>query len=1277
VPVDQATRDLVSRDGLGRTLFVEAGAGTGKTTQLVDRIANLVLHEGVRLVNIAAITFTEAAAAELQARIRVKFERGAATSEGDERRRCLDALADADLAAISTLHGFASRLLNEYAVDAGLPPRVTVLDEVSSQLAHEDRWARFVDRLYDDPGNEPLLERAHLVGIALEARYLGQPTLKDVAADLNDNWDRLAPIVAAERPPIGPVDFSAFDDAVVTLAKAADECSDRTDRLHLRIVEDLLPEMQVLVDHPDPDIELQQLAMVAREPWTTGNIGRKASWGRDPKAIRDLVREVNDAAGQVVARAADEVLRNLLVLVADEVLAAAQQRREEGGLEFHDLLVLAREMLRTSPSARAGLHERYTHILLDEFQDTDPIPIELAMRIAASITGGGADSWKELDVDDGRLFFVGDPKQSIYRFRRADIELFLDARDRFGPDGTWARLTTNFRTVAPVLAWVNAYFASVMAEEEAGKQPRYEPLSAWRDPSDLADHRPIMLGGPHPDPKVKAGTLRAAEADSIAAVIADVARRPDAWPVHDEATGAWRPAELRDVTILVPTRTSVPYLRAALEDHDVPYRLATGTLVYGTQEVRDALAALAAIDDPTDELSLVAALRSPLYACSDVDLFTFRRAGGRWDLRRDPLRRPETSADRPPDLVGGHAGPSAPSEVVAPADGDGGAAVVEVAAPVEVEQLGFAFDEPTAVAAVATSSAVGLAVDAVPVDDGPGEVASDRPVLGDDHPVVVALAHLRSLWEDRWWQSPSALLERLLRERQAFLLGFGDRRPTEVWRRLRFVVDQARVFEEAEGGDLRSFLEWAALQGVDGAKVHEPLLPETDDDAVQILTIHGAKGLEFPITILSGMTTKTASPRYGVSLVWDGDRPEVRMRKGLATANHEPRFDLELEMDVHEKTRLLYVATTRARDHLVVSCHHKELGSSKPDTYASQLWSFFGDHPELWQPFDEPASLPAHVLADRSDTEDETHATTAPEQPGDRDRWIAEREALLAPHRRPSVVSATAIAHAVHGASVSDGRDDLDRSGGSGGSGVDGVDGVDPDLSDVDGYGIGGVDLDVLVGDDGGSAALAGPTAIPQRRQGRAGSAIGRAVHATLQVIDLVDPAGPPDLEALVERECDLEAIVDLAPQAVARVRSALASDSVREAARSPHHRELYVAAPVGDRVIEGYVDLLIETVDGLVVVDYKTDSASSEAEIDAALRRYELQGAAYALALEVSTGLPVHEVRFVFCRPNGPVERRVTDLPGAMARVRAHLAAGDGGDPLPASASIHSTDFI
>ena len=224
-----------------------------------------------------------------------------------------------------------------------------------------------------------------------------------------------------------------------------------------------------------------------------------------------------------------------------------------------------------------------------------------------------------------------------------------------------------------------------------------------------------------------------------------------------------------------------------------------------------------------------------------------------------------------------------------------------------------------------------------------------------------AIEHLHSLWDERWWLTPAALLERLLRERHAFLLGLGDPRPTEVWRRLRFLIDQARAFEEANGGDLRAFVEWAELQGADSARVHEPLLPETDDEAVQILTIHGAKGLEFPITILSGMTTQPGNARQGVSLVWDEDgSPEVRLRKGIATANHEPRFDLELEMDQHEKLRLLYVAATRARDHLIVSAHHK-VGTTKP-TYASRIWNYFVDAPDLWQKLDIEATQQLRLL---------------------------------------------------------------------------------------------------------------------------------------------------------------------------------------------------------------------------------------------------------------------------------------------------------------------------
>ncbi|MCC6435104.1 MAG: UvrD-helicase domain-containing protein, partial [Acidimicrobiales bacterium] len=890
--------------------------------------------------------------------------------------------------------------------------------------------------------------------------------------------------------------------------------------------------------------------------------GTKQNWP-DVTAARALVGEVAAARTRIVKRATDELLRHFLVLLARYVLDSADARRVAGTLEFHDLLVLARAMLRTSEAARAALHRRYRYVLLDEFQDTDPLQIELAVLVATAVSDPAAERWSVLEVEQGRLFFVGDPKQSIYRFRRADIGLFLEARDRFGDGGGLARLTANFRTVAPVLDWVNGLFATLMPAEIDGRQPAYEPLRPMRAGDSGVDHRPLLLGGPHPDPKVKAAELRVAEAADVAATVADIVARPEAWPVAAEDGGpdgaGWRPACLADVTILLPARTSLPYLRDALDRASIPYRLATGTLVYDTQEVRDVLSVLRAVDDPSDELALVAALRSPLYACSDVELYRYRRAGGRWDLRAEPPGTP-----------------------------------------------------------------------------------------GDAQPVQQALRHLRSLWEQRWWRSPLQLVEQVLAERHGFLLAFGAKRPTDVWRRLRFLADQARAFEDAGGGGLRAFLDWAALQGADGAAVHEPVLPETDEDAVRIMTMHGAKGLEFPITILSGMTTAAGGTRRGVSVLWSEDgQPELRLSQALATEFHEPRADLEAEMDRHEKLRLLYVAATRARDHLVVSCHHKAgAGSSRNEpptrSYGQIVWDYHADDGTALARRADPATGPVGAIGPARSVAGEPVAAAPVAAPAvspldslsARRAWEAERETLLAPHRASRVWSATAVvarAAELVGAAAPD-------------AGV----GADPDGPDAD------IDADI----DAELAPIVAPAPTPMRHRGRAGSAVGRAVHATLQALDLRRPG---QVRAQVVQQCAIEAIDELADTVEALVRSALGSDAVQLLAAHPHHKELYVAAPVGPRVIEGYVDLLVEGPDGLVVVDYKTDGVRSEAEVDAKLQHYELQAAAYAVALEEVTGMAVRECRFVFCRSGGAVERTVADLPAAKQRVRAVLGA-DGG---------------
>ncbi len=1180
---DEAARSLVTTGGLDRTLFVEAGAGTGKTTQLVERIASLVLDDGVPVTELAAITFTEAAAAELRTRIRVRLERAGREGPDERSRRARAAVADLDRASVSTLHGFAHRLLAEVSVEAGLPPRLRVADEITSELAREERWERFVDGLYDDPADEELLTRAALVGVDLEPRYRGQVTLKQVAAELDQSWDRLE-----DTPPVdaglSPLDFAPFDDAVEALDAFRSTCLDPSDNLCARLDEAVPPLLDV-VGIADPHQKLRSVkgAVIPR----VGNFGKKANWS-DVRSVRQAAVTLADARDTVVGRVADEVLGALLVRVADEVLAAARARQADGQLEFHDLLVLARRVLRERADVRRRLHDRYRCLLLDEFQDTDPLQIELAVLIAGAVGDDRPGPWHQLPVASGRLFFVGDPKQSIYRFRRADIGLFLCARSHFGRGDDLVLLSTNFRTVEPVLAWVNAVFGGLM-EAKDGSQPAYEPLAARRHggPADVdVDHRPLLLGGPHDD--LRAAALREVEAAEVAAVVADVRDRPGAWPVHDDSAGGWRPAMLADVTILVPTRLSLPFLRDALDERSVPYRLDSGSLVYDTQEVRDVLAAVRAVDDPTDRLAVVAALRSPLFACADTDLFTFRQAGGTFDVRYEP-----------------------------PAG------------------------------------------------------------LPADHPVPSALAYLRELWEQRWWTAPSVLLGRLLTDRHAGLLAFGAVRPgalpRDIWHRLRFLVDQARAFEEA-GGDtsVRAFLDWAELQSSETARVHEPVLPETDHDAVRIMTVHGAKGLEFPITVLSGLTTKPAKPQRGVQVTWPDDGPpDVKLRKGVQTVGYEPRADLEAAMDADEKLRLLYVACTRARDHLVVSGHHRATDGS----YGCRLWEASQQHADLARI--DPA-VPSDTGPSDTGPDDTgpggtgsagTGSATDPGEPvpgaeavqgeldlfgsdpgvgDDRDGWVTARERLLAPQRTSRVLSATALAASLSGA---DPGDPADRG--------------SPDDPD----------------DPGGPAHPGEPddeAAGASRRRGRAGTAVGRAVHATLQLTDLgavpADPATHPadphpdpgtvpgagdPVDVLSRHQAEIEAIPDLADTVAALARSALRSEAVALARAHPHRRELYVAAPVGERVIEGYVDLLIETPHGLVVVDYKTDAVSSEAEIDAKLATYELQGAAYAVALEAATGLTVADCRFVFCHRSGPVERSVADLPGAMARVRAWLESG------------------
>jgi ATP-dependent exoDNAse (exonuclease V) beta subunit len=1140
-PPDEAARERIRTD-LGTTLFVEAGAGSGKTTALVSRVLALVTSGQVELAEVAAITFTEKAGAELRDRVRRALEETAAdlATPGEVVARCRTALDQLDGAAIGTLHAFAQRILTEHPVEAGLPPRIEVLDEVSSQVAFDRRWARVLDELLSDP----TLERTILL---LSSANVDPAKLRTLAGAFEDAWDLVEDLVP-ERAPEPPAVCDLLQpvfDAVDFLEALSGSCVDHTDAL-----------FEALVAHQEWGTLLRRLgtddldlleALLGGAPKYRKNCGQAPKWRGAKDDVHAQLLTIADAIASARRDVLDACAHHLGATLRRHTLATAEARRAAGTLEFHDLLVLARKVLRDpvhGATVRRSLHDRYRRLLLDEFQDTDPIQIELAARIAAADPDSATDDrWDAVAVAPGRLFVVGDPKQSIYRFRRADIATFLEARQRFAPEaGGTVELTANFRTVAPVIEWVNATFGGLLAADEASPipQPGYAPLRAQRGVAPAGPPVAAIGAAAHP-PKTSADVLRTVESTDVAGTIARALS--ERWAVRArQADGSegWRDCRLGDITILVPARTSLPFLEDALDTANIPYRAESSSLVYATRAVRDLLMVLRAADDPTDHLRIVSALRTPLLGCGDDDLFRHK-----------------------------------------------------------VEQRrSWSYNTPT------------------PPDAADGIVSAGLAFLLDVH-------------QRRHWQSPAELLDHIARERRALELGFAEGRPRDVWRRLRFVIDQARARSEATGGSLRAYLRWIEHQTAEGSRVAESVLPETDDDAVRIMTIHAAKGLEFPIAIVSGMSARPGGKRSAVDVHFprDGGPVGYRMGKDVITQEFEAAIPLDEQMGYDERLRLLYVACTRACDHLVVSLHRAERAPptaprnhTNAEVLVAGMGERLGDLPDLSGPADP---LP-------------TDHVPVPTPPPPFEQWRTERDAALASAARPGAVAATAL--------KDDGEPDA---------------AAEPPPTQRGDSAQLQLDLDADGGEEGFEPGLhkrPRDLDLPPWLKGRYGTAVGSAVHGVLQTIDLATGAG---LEAAVAAQAQAEAVPDRVDQIAALVRAALRSPVVQEAASAPHWREVYACTPVGDRLLEGYVDLLFRSPEGLVVVDHKTAGTTDSAELDRRVEGYRLQGAAYALALGQATGEPVVRVTFLFLTPAGAVERDLTDLSASMAEVERLVRAG------------------
>ena len=1148
-PQDQDARERIL-NSLDETLFVEAGAGTGKTTSLVGRIVNLVARGKTTIERIAAITFTEAAASELRDRVRQELEKAASDTDIDpaERERCKRGVDDIDQASIQTLHSFSAAILRERPLEAGLPPSFEVMDEVAGSLSFEEKWSDWLGEALTDESVVPTLPTSLALGLTTAH-------LREIAVKFHENYDLLAS-ARFEDAPFTPQAVPHLVDALDDMERLCEYSKIGAGDMLYDHVQDKLASIRRLdalddYDSPTAYFQLRSVLPIRQ------NRGRQSDWDNDPEtganacaALKALLNNLDAIVGAEIEQARTSALMPILAKLRQFALDYANERKRQGKVHFHDMLVFARDLLVSDSdnfAVRDHFRERFSHLLIDESQDTDPIQAEIAMCLAESVEPGAPRyrDWERMTPEKGKLFVVGDPKQAIYRFRRADVRQMQNLRVVMG--GDTVQLTQNFRSHKPIIEWVNRVFDVWMeraGEYSSGYQAEYEALAhRWEVIADDARAPSVWaLGG---EMEGNIGPIRQREANEIAALLGEV--RDGKWQVRDESGGdapAYRDARYSDICVLMPSRTGLQTLEIALEDADVPYRLEGSSLVFATQEVRDLLNCLKAIDDPSDEISIVAALRSPAFARSDVDLLKYYEAGGRFDYLRRARQNNEARK-----------------------------------------------------------------------------------------PVSDSLAVLREYHERRLWTSISDLTDRFVRERPLMSAAVGYRRTREQWRRYRFVIDRARAFADAGGNSLRDFIEWMESQMSENPRVTEMPVPESDEDSVRVMTVHGSKGLEFPVVMLTGIAGSQRN--LADTVIFDRERGTndvgVEVRVGYSGAYHQTAGydDLaaqEKELNTDENIRLLYVAATRAKDHLVVSMFRSDRGKSTALEISEILPSGGainegGEDSEdgdsdsaiptdadgiLWKPAPAPSQAAPEPAPNAESVDPAEHSMEA------RDAWIARRKEVIAARGRPISVAATRLKQVADEARLDDDADD---------------DKPDPDDADQ-----------------------------PWRR-GRAGTSIGRAVHAVLQTVDLATRDGIEDTaraqalaEGIPRREGDIARLT----------RVAIESEVVRRAVKSGRYwREVPVGIPVGDGALEGFIDLLFETPGGgLVIVDYKTDSLD-RAQTAAAAERYRPQASAYALAVSRATGKPVEEVVFLFLEPQG--QESFTDIEALMGEAegmaRAYLS--------------------
>lgn len=1136
----------------GVSVALSAGAGCGKTLVLTHRFLDELRPDApggaADLGSLVAITFTERAAREMRNRIRRASRRELLECDAAEAAHWRGLIRELDAARISTIHSFCNALLRGLAVEAGLDPQFCVLDDAESQTLLA-RAARDVIHSRLAARDEQIIRLAVLVGIdgverrladfvALRA-WIDWAAWRDVTAEeLVGRWEtacqRRIPELIVEQLLESPE-----AQAVESIARAAPS-SNPVMRERFASLVGILDALRAGGAPPSGDAMLATLAAINQAARVQGGGSAKhwddtASYERfkeQATSLRDKIDrkwrpllEFDRGAALPAAEAGLDLLR----LAEQAIERFDAQKRQLGVLDFNDLLIVAGRLLLGPERAelRRQLASRIRLLLVDEFQDTDPLQVELVRALCGD------------DLERGKLFFVGDYKQSIYRFRGADPRVFRRLSGEIPQPGRLP-LSINYRSQPAILGFVNALFADAMG-------PDYEPLQPSRPQIGPAPAVELLLA-PSTETSAKStgvAARREVEADWIARRIREIidSREPIVWDETAAAAGAPAPraARLGDVALLFRALTNVEVYEEALRRAGLDYYLVGGGAFYAQQEIRDLLHLLRAVDNPADEVALVGVLRSTMFGLFDETLYALARRGGCVSAglfaaeADEPANAPTRFGDLPP--IG------------------------------EAQRARVAFARETLRALRAMKDRVGVA----------------------------ELIH--------------AALERTGYD-AALLAEFLGRRKLANLHKL---IDQARTLDRSGIFTLADFI--FQLGQFIAEQPREPLAathPEATD-VVRLMTIHQAKGLEFPIVVVPDIDWEPKGSRGSVAFSEDlGPLVVLPDNDGGAMRLHRL---IEGREDEAERVRLLYVATTRAADYLILSACPKS-----PEQPAGPWLRLLDTR------FDLSTGLP-RAGASGSDAAPSDAASGRPmirvghappatmaDASGARARgldWVLKQ-----------VTRNSAGRHAAPPAAILP---------------------IAPDASARREWSFSR--LSGLLASAPARARPGGPSPALDDQPELDPRGLGTLIHAVLAEVDFAQPARAVEL---VRRhaprhqgamQADPAALIDEAADMVERF---LASPRAAELRRAAHvHRELeFILTFPPDlgreepRCVRGFIDCLYQDAAGRWrVLDFKTNRAD-DATLAAVAEGYRMQMLVYGLAVKRILGQPPGELVLCFLRP-------------------------------------------